>query len=139
MNDRDAGRQSWQARPMTWRDDLAFDPFEESFPQAWEDLLQEMVKSGGAINVREAAAARLNAYVRLAELQHRLLIADRHQQVMRDAEVASRANTQALFDQAAAQDRQATAANSHAASLKWATWALVAATVVLIVVTAIGG
>ncbi|NYE38011.1 hypothetical protein F4692_003156 [Nocardioides cavernae] len=124
---------------MTWRDDLAFDPFEEPFPQAWEELLQEMVRAGGAVNLREAAAARLDAYVRLAELQHRLLIADRHQRLMSDAEAASKANTRALLDQAAAQDRQATAANSHAASLKWATWALVAATVVLIIVTALGG
>lgn len=124
---------------MIWREDMAFDPFDEDFPQAWEDLLNEIERAGGATNLRESAAARLDAYVRLAELQHQLLIANRREQLMRDAEAASQANTNALLNQAAAQEHQAAAANAHAASLKWATWALVAATIVLIFVTAFDG
>jgi hypothetical protein len=133
---------------MDYRHLVAGDPLEDSFPQAWEDLLQKMAGAGGLQkmagaggdqNGREAAKARLNAYVMGAQLMQTVRLAERHEELMKAAEAASAAQTAALLDQAAAQERQATAANDHAASLKWATWALVLATVVLIVVTAVSG
>jgi hypothetical protein len=124
---------------MDYRHLVAGDPLEESFPQQWEDLLQKMAGAGGDENGREAAKARLNAYVMGAQLMQTVRLAERREELMRAAETASAAHTRALLDQAAAQERQASAANAHAASLKWATWALALATLVLIAVTAMTG
>lgn len=124
---------------MDYRHLVAGDPLEDSFPQEWEDLLQKMAGSGGDENGREAAKARLNAYVMGAQLMQTVRLAERREALMKAAEDATIAQTAALLEQAAAQERQATAANAHAASLKWATWALVVATLVLILVTAMSG
>lgn len=124
---------------MDYRHLVAGDPLEDSFPQHWEDLLQKMASAGGDENGREAAKARLNAYVMGAHLMQTVRLAERREELMKAAHEASAAQTAALLEQAAAQELQATAANAHAASLKWATWALVLATLVLIMVTALSG
>lgn len=124
---------------MDYRDVIAGDPLEDAFPSHWEELLQKMASAGGDENGREAAKARLSAYVLGAQLMQTVRLAERRDELMAAAEAASRAQTDALLEQAAAQEHQASAANAHAASLKWATWALVFATLALIVVTALKG
>lgn len=100
------------------------------FPAEWERLIGEVMHAGGAPNTREAAKARLQAHVLMADLQHRVAIADSEQRQRKAGADAAASHARAVELHAAAMKTQATA-------LTWATWVLAAATLGLFIATVV--
>lgn len=87
----------------------------------------------GASNT--ATTANMNMTRVASEVFLARMIKDTERSLKRSLEQMTESLEQALADHAEALNRSAEASTRHAASLKWATWALVAATVGLLVVT----
>jgi len=140
-------------------------PYEEEMPKAWQDMLDDMEKSGGNINHRESVKARIDIALMADQIMHEQYGADvqrKHEKRLEDRREAFQetmtkraedfqialeqkeqqrhdaAMSSAELDRTAAKNAAEATARS-AKALNWATWVLAAATVVLVYVTAAHG
>lgn len=140
-------------------------PYEEEMPKAWQDMLDDMEKSGSNINHREAIKARIDIALMADQIMHEQYGADvqrKHEKDLEDRREAFQtamakrtedfqvsldekeqqrhdaAMASAKLDRTAAENA-AKASSRSAKALNWATWVLAAATVVLVYVTATHG